>query len=785
MSENIDVKTIAEDTAAANTGTQQKDGWENVFHEYKSKKSVAEKILEQLNERFITVTDDKGHTRQGFRLDDSSDQIGLLSQCHSLQALVSLAQDYGLSFKDELLTINGKKHTIRQIMDIVIEDVLETVCVIPEEDKNKGDLRFDNATGYIFDASPYNHSCFSEEYSNVDAITWVITSFLLILKHHAEVLHEVCKWEKALVDVIRYGLQYLNDAFIDGSAKEGAETKDENEDKSKGEDEDKDEEGKKPLQIGWNFTKACEEPSLYFSYTVCECYLDIFETFKCFLEHLHAVRNKTDYFVEINSEKEKTYNDKKKEYEENRNRQVDESTRQARYDGYNELARIYRLINNIDDHAELTIDPDQTLYGKLEANCKKVASRVWALTQNRLADHFFYNDLLDTVSEDDIRKSTTSDVLFNTAYIVNILLCAGMDEVLDLKRQKHEYLGEEWKAREKQQEYDNLLESCLLAVQKAFRTYEKLKNAGKDYIVDQFLIGFNEKFNNHQVNISELRKLRMRTFSLLPVLIHTNNKMNEYLVKYPHYSMSKYYQNILDNRLVKDGEPLWIWERDGFFSGSNYYYVLALKGFYDYYETYEEKYIPIGNENNDRVKEIQENYLKTLQQDSGPIGQARAEIRDKDRIISTNEKSLEAKDAEINRLKEEIENVRKQYSVENAVENVAKSVLEKELAKTFTQMLTRTAAVLTPNVINNTQDDDDGTYNTLGTAMSDMMITAMLNHFCHNTQGAISTSQQYADLKKRLSTDFAAVILEYVTSIKDAGGTEEAKSSLRNMLERY
>ena len=770
MSEKINVITSAEDTAAANVGTQQEDEWENVFHEYKSKDSVAKDILEQLNERFITVTDDKGRTRQGFRMDDSSDQIGLLSQCHSLQAMVSLAQDYGLSFKDELLTINGKKHTIRQVMDIVIEDVLETVCIIDEADRDKGDNRFDNAKGYIFDASPYNSSCFDEEFSNVDSITWVITSFLLILKHHAEALNEVCKWEKALVDVIRYGIQYINGAFIGSKTSEKSsslETAD----------------ASSSLEIGWNFTKECEEPSLYFTYTVCECYLDIFETFKCFLEYLHAARNKADYFVEIDPKIAKIYETKREEYEINRNRKVDESERQARYDGYNELARIFRLINNIDDYAELSID-ETTPYGALEKNCKMVAARVWDLTKNRLADHFFYNNLKDTVTEEDIRKSTTSDVLFNTAYIINILLCAGEDEVLDLQRKKYQYTGEIAKARENQQAYDNLLESCLLAVQKAFRTYEKLKNKGKDYIVDQFLIGFNEKFDNHKLSISELRKLRMRTFSLLPVLIHTNNKMNEYLVKYPHYNMSKYHQNILDNRLIKDGEQKWIWERDGFFSGSNYYYVLALKGFYDYYEYYEKRYIPIGNDNNDRVKEIQADYLRTLEQSSGPIGQKQAEIREKDEIIRAKDQSLEDKDAEIARLKEEIEDVRNHYSVENAVRNVAKSVLEKELAQTFTQMLTHTTDVLTPDVVNNTQDDEDGTYNMLGNAMSNMIIAAMLNHFCHNTSGAICTTEQYANLKKRLNTDFAAVVLEYVTSINDAGG-EEIKSSLRNLLEKY
>lgn len=742
MSANVDVNANVVDTTAKKTEEKS-----TIFREYENKKVVAKRILKELNDRFITVKEN-GRTRQGFRLDDSSDQIGLLSQCHSLQTLVSLAQDFGLSFTKADI-IPGQKGTIRKMMDIVIEDILETVCIIPDEDKDKGDHRFDNAIGYVFDASPYNSSCFSEEYSNVDSITWVITSFLLILKHHAEKLHEVCKWEKALIDVIRHGLQYLNDAFIN----------------------DEDSNDSSFLQTGWNFTKECIEPSLYFSYTVCECYLDIYETFKCFLDYLHAARNKKDYYVAIDPKAEALYEKKKKEYNTNRNRKVDERKREARYDEYNELARIYRLINNINDYDELTID--NTLYGDLEAKCKLVADRVWKLTKARLADQFFYNNLQDTVTEDDIRKSTTSDVLFNTAYIINILLCAGMDEVLDLQRQKHEHLGEESLARKKQQEYDNLLESCLLAVQKAFRTYENLKNSGKDYIVDQFLIGFNEKFDDHKVSISELRKLRMRTFSLLPVLIHTNNKACEYLVKYPHYNMDKYHQNILDNRLVKNGEALWIWERDGFFSGSNYYYVLALKGFYDYHETYEQRYIRIGRNNGARAEAIREKHLTNLRKEDGEIGQLEAKNKQQSETIKEQE-------AQIARLEEENKNI--QRPVEDAVRKVVGDVLEEEFASLFAKVLNHTADVLTLDAANDAKDDAEGTYGNLNDALYNLLVTAMLHRFCEGTKGAITTPDAYAELKDKVDQDFAASILAYVTNINNLA-SETSKSALLKLLQ--
>lgn len=739
--ETNEEKVVLEPTEAKNTKKSTP-----IFREYEDKKAVAEKILVELNERFITITEN-GKERKGFRMDDTSDQIGLLSQCQSLQTLVSLAQDFGLSFTRKDI-IPNQKGTIRQMMDIIIEDVLETVCVISDEDKEKGEQRFDNAKGYIFDASPYNSSCFSEEYSNVDAITWVITSFLLILKHHAEKLHEVCKWEKALVAVIRYGLQYLNDAFINKS--EASENK--------------------SLKTGWNFTKNCLEPSLYFSYTVCECYLDVYETFKPFLEHLHAVRNNKNYFSKIDPDKAQLFEKKKEEYNQNRNRVVDESKREARYDEYNELVRIFRLINNIDDYAELTID--NTLYGDLEAKCKIVATDVWELTKKDLAEKFFYNDLENKVTEQEIRMSTTSDVLFNTVYIINIMLCAGIDEILELECHRFTHINEEFEARKKQQEYDNLLESCLLAVQKAFRTYESLKNDGKEYIVDQFLIGFNENFDGHKVSISELRKLRMRTFSLLPLLIHTNNKACEYLVKYPHYNMSKYHQYILENRLVdRTGETRWIWEKDGFFSGSNYYYVLALSGFYTYHETYEQRYIKIGKNNVMREQKIRDNFKQELLAPDGEIG-----------ILQTANKNQEAiirqKEEEIARLTAEIENIER--PVEDAVREIATDVIKQQFASIFAEVLTHTSQVLTLDVANDTQDDADGTYGKINDALHNLLVTAMLNRFCEGSKGINLTPTEYATLRGKVDKDVLATVIAYVTNMKAA---VDPKSNLLKLFQ--
>ncbi len=696
----------------------------SVFNEYVPKSQIGEQIFKELHRRLH---------KEGFVLQDGSNDVGILSQCQCLQSLVSLAQDFGLDFnKNDYF--QGQKGTIREIMDMVIEDVINRVSLTDENG---------NLLGYVFDSTPYTKDHYSLEYSNLDSITWVVTSFFLILKYHAKV-GEVCKWEATLIDIIKYGLKYINDAFIQS-------------DKS---DSDS------GFDTGWNFTKHCSEPSLYFSFAVCECYLDFYSTFEPFLKYLHAEKNCADYGVSLDDEEREAkdeYEKKAEEYEAMRNRKVGKL--KARYDEYNELARIFRLINDINDYNPLTINGN--VYGTLEENCKKVAKKIWSCVHTGLADNFYYNNLKTTVGESELRMSTTSDVLFNTVYIVNILVGAGLDEVLSLERKAAILRGDSETAKKKEREYDNMLESCLLAVQKAFRTYESLKSNGKDYIVDQFLVGFNEDFDGHDIPVNELRKLRMRCFSLLPMLIHSNNVISEYLVKYPQYNMRKYLEYILDNRLVaKDGSLRWIWESDGFFSGSNYYYVLALNEFYLYYENYEKTYIDIGRSNKAREDEIKAKHLVQLQKPNELIGKKDAEISQKDVMLAEKNERIAA-------LEQELLNVKR--PVEDAVREIVEEEMKIKLAAMMSEVFGNTAKALAIESVDPTTDD--GTYSKLVKNMADMMTVVALSNFS-KTMGD-NSAESYNSLKKKLRKDMKDIILEYIGSVQNS---EDGESRIKKLF---
>lgn len=690
----------------------------SIFYTYTDKTEVGKEIFKELYDRFHKVEGE----RMGFYMDDSR-EIGILSQCQSLQALLLLASDFGLDFDDNhIVSDTETNYTIREIMDFVIEDVIKRIST------NKPGV-------YKFDASPYDTGRhFTVKYSNIEAITWVVPSFLQALKYHATI-GETCKWEDKLVNVISYCINYINKSFIK-SSKEGVSNK---------------------LEIGWNFTDDCEEPSLYYSFAVCECFVEFYETFKEYLEYYEAVRNEGRYGLHIDKALKAAFDAHKIDYEKALAKEapgLNQNNRQiARFDPFNELALRYREINNGFEN----IDPTSP-YGEFEKNCKSLAKEVWRLTKNHLADKFFYNDLETTLTEDDISISTTSDALFNTVYIINIMLDAGLDEDIELEKT---VASDDSAVHRAEREYNNLFESCQVASQKAFRTYEKLKNKGKEYIVEQFLVGFNESFSVHKEKVKELRKLRMRVFTLMPLLIRTNNVISEYLIKYPQVNMRKYLGYILENRYEENNRFKWIWENDGFFSCSNYYYISALGEFYNYYETYESKFIGNYTENEINRATIKREYLKELEAPGGEISNLKKDLKDKA--------------DEVEDLKRKLDNV--ETPVEDAVAGVVAKEMEKLLPNMLCKFITDASYGLTIDEVDATFCTDE--HKAFSDAINKLLF-AVISKYIFDTvrSGKVTKEENISNheiLSNKLRKEIRRCIKQYIAQINDS---DEGRSSL-------
>lgn len=724
------------------------NGVSTIFPVYKPKAEIGKNIFNALNARLINLGNDK----LGIPMDDVEKKVGLLSQCQGLQTLVSLVNDFGLDFDDT--TYDRRHHrSIRNIMDAILKDIINKLRQSEIEINEDADEDASARERFVFDASPYDSAHFDENISSIETITWVLPTFFQILVIHAKA-GQICKWERNLVRIIRYGLRYINDAFIDGSQNPDG----------------------KGLKIGWNFAKNCEEPSLYFTFSVGECYLDMFSTFEEVLKHPYNVYNNRRYGTEIDEEVRQEYLTHLESYDKEEAENAHKPKDIARHDPYNEMVRLFRMINShdrldeVDMSEEIRVDTAGR-FSLLEKHIRDVAREVWSYVRGGLADKFFYNDLATTLTEDDLRMSTTSDALFNTVYIVNILIDGGLDEMLDLEKQQAEIQSmnpeldpKEQKqqsnlAEEKLREYNNLLESCQLAVQRAFRTYESLKNDGKDYIVDQFLIGFNERFVVHKDRVTDLRKLRMRVFSLLPMLIHTNNVMNNYLVKYPQANMQKYTGYIMENRYMAEGsnKAEWVWEKDGYFSGSNYYYVYAIKELYDYYAEYEEIFIPIGADN--QIKE--QEYYKKL---TAPHGEITV-------LKEQHQKTVEEKDQEITQYKEQIATLTQQLEAEQqkmpTVEDSIRSLIQKEMGQLFvscmTQAFVQAAKALAPETVDATKDEG-GAYSGMLSAMFEMVVA---DSYAKNASFAACSPDKYEEQSDYFKKDVRAIINHNIDDIKN------------------
>ncbi len=730
----------------------QEEGVSTIFPVYKSKQEIGKHIFEALNVRLI----DLGNGKMGIPMDDVEKKVGLLSQCQGLQTLVSLVNDFGLDFDDTSYD-QLNHYSIRNIMDAILKDIINRLRVSDVEIDEDTDEEENVRERFIFDASPYDSAHFDQNISSVETITWVLPTFFQILVIHANA-GQICKWERNLVRIIRYGIRYINDAYIDGS---------------------KNPDGK-GLKIGWNFAKDCEEPSLYFTYTVGECFLDMFNTFEEVLKHPYNVYNNAKYGTKIDKRDESRFLRQQQKFLQEEVKNADNPKDVARHDTYNELVRLFRMINSNDRMGEQDIYEDIKVdatgrYGILEQHLKDVGAEIWKYVQNNLADKFFYNDLATTLTEEGLRMSTTSDALFNTVYIVNILIDSGMDLVLQLEMLQAQAKSDDPElspaeqqeqvnlAEEKQREYNNLLESCQLAVQRAFRTYESMKNDGKDYIVDQFLIGFNERFVVHKERVNDLRKLRMRVFSLLPMLIHTNNIINNYLVRYPQVNMQKYTSYIMENRYMEESgndsskkrQAEWIWEKDGYFSGSNYYYVNAVRELYEYYEKYEEKFIPIGAANQRREQE----YYKKLTMPNGEIGMLKAQFA---KTEQEKDQQIALRDAQIAELEQALaEEKQKKPTIEDGIRELIQSEIDQQFVARMTQTFAQAAKALAPSTVDPTKDED-GKYAAMYRAMFEMVVA---ESFAQNPAFEDCSPEEYKEHTRYFKDDIRAIINHNIDDI--------------------
>ena len=575
-------KKLQDLSASLKEITIDKEGW---CYKYRSKKDIGKYIFDD----FVKYNRDKTKKDNCFIFSDEIEEVGLISQLQGVQVLAMLWEEFGLDVD------------LKKLLSL-IDDVLSRIKTA------EGQYRFD-ATPYLMDTHQ-----FDEKYAYIDSLTWFMSAacsiFRLIINNGLDLGQERLD---QLINGFVYGFKYITSSFIDV------------EDKSN-------------FSYGWNYTGESKTPSLYFTFAVSEVLIDIYSTFETTIREseTNLVKFEIDEKFKGSSEEYAAEIKAKKDQIEqvfvdylNTCNQTDE-----------EKAREKDIFNQVNDG--VGVYEEGSLYQLLEEQCKKAANDVWGLTKSKLAENFFSFDLKSNIPEEVIEQSITSDVLFNSVFIINILINAGLDEDAE-DRINYYTLNESVEYKAALEEYDEMRDIMRLGYDNVYQTYVKLRKKQKDYIVNEYILTLAEDFApDFSAKVKEMRKARIRIFSLMPLLVKTKTAMSEFVIRYPQYDMQLYLEQILDCRyLAEEGTKFWIWERDGYSSSSNYYFVNALSSFYDYYQEYELEYAKNATKNKEAKLKIREEYKKELESEGGEIYNCRHQLKEKDLEIEEKNKIVE------------------------------------------------------------------------------------------------------------------------------------------------
>ncbi len=607
-----------------------------IFYEYEPKENIGRNIYAELL--------DKYRPGKGFILSDDMEEIGLLSQTQGACSLATLIDKYSVfsALPEE---------DARQLKDIYEDTVRDVLARIRSEE------------GFVFDATPYNVAAFDAEYAYIDSMTWTVSAFLGALSLNGRACPYMDAGEEtigvsfsreetsAMLAAIAFSIGYLRDSFIDNEKARG-----------------------KRLARGWNFTGKCLEPSLYFTYAVSECYLDIYNAFRQVIDRhniglkIEKIKN-SERYGPSRQENFMMYlsADNRLAYEE-----IDESS-----DSFREQEQLFELINGGDDR-----------FYELEKQVKAAAHDAWDLVKDGIDENFYNYNLSVVIDPQTVESSSSSDALFNGIFVINNVISGGLDEELNDQLAEAE---DENEMNRIQGEYDDLLETLQAALLKTIRYNKAMRARQKDYIVNDFIISCTENFDGAVARkAQELRKRRIKAFTISPLLVNTNNLISEFLTKYPQIDMIKYLDELLmkkrstvedyDENGKEDPVFIWIWENGEYLVTSNYYYLTSLASFYEYVENYEQRFSAIDHSNMDFRRQVIAEHMD-MERSGGEIFR----LNRKTRELEEDRQRLEAEKQQLQERICELEG--RESEVENALHGFLQQELKENLITWITEGL--------------------------------------------------------------------------------------------------
>lgn len=690
-----------------------KEGW---CYKYRDKKEIGDAIYKDFLDYNAAKTGEKGK----FSFSDELNASGILSQLQGFQVLAVLIEEFDCALDPELILS-------------LLDDILRAVT-------DGASVRFD-ATPYLPDSHQF------DKHSYIDTITWFVSCACSVFRLAIRKGLELGDERKArLVELFGKCVDYLTQNFIDA----GRDT---------------------PFRYGWNYTENCEEPALYFTFAVSEVLIDIFSTFENVIRRAETevVKDEIDrtlgHFAEGDPEIALEIMQKKGQVDASNGEETERSAESKAHE--NEL---FFLAN----HGYAPYD-ERSPYRILEAQCKQAAECIWDLVRGKLVDGFFGADLVSDITESIVEQSITSDALFNSIFAINTIVNAGLDEDMEDKINYYTLNGSK-EYEDAMDDYDEMRDTLRLGYDNVYQTYIKLRKRGKEYKVNEYLLSFGEKFSEEDAdNVKEMRKARIRVFSLMPLLVKTKTTLGEFVIRYPQYDMQIYLEQILEHRSFgPDGERMWIWEKEGYSSSSNYYYTSALSDFYRYYEEYELKYSKNATSNETQRKRIRDTYLEALRADSGEIGQMKRKLQQAEQEKAELEKKIGELGAKIERLNDDP--LRK--ALNDFIYAAVQERIDSLVSDLFGRMAEDIASKAKERVYGEPGEtqEENAFASSLRTLVTSLVGEQMLGAIRENKTEPQKVDRELGSLEKKVAADFGKVLQIYFLQVLQEGGSNFVSS---------
>ena len=293
---------------------------DQTFRHYVDRSVIGKKILASLENKLDGVNA-LGNPEKGFYMSSKNKEVGLLSQLYGANAMFSLMNRFNVEMSDE------HKEQMKASLNYIIQYLADN--------NNCYDLN------PILDPE-INSELFTDSHNNyVGAMTWALSLFCQVRVSERRGLFELTEDEhKQVFKHIRHIIKFFVNSVV----------------------------GTPDKPLGWGYANGCDEPSLFFTYSVVEAFADFDDN----------VLNTP----EIGADDE-----------------------------------LITYINTSDTGS----DPYTETFKEI---CYRIGDRAWDLFKDVLKTNFFsdnFSENFKVVSKDEILNSSRSSVLFNTLYVIFIL----------------------------------------------------------------------------------------------------------------------------------------------------------------------------------------------------------------------------------------------------------------------------------------------------------------------------------------------------------------------------